>query len=112
MNRLTAQKAAFFTLFFLLLVISANAQEEKTPAKTTGQVTADESFTLNISESRINETNYERSTDVRIGANNQTGVEVQVGATVRARNITINLRGVTGNVRFRASLEKIRRLTQ
>ena len=110
MNRLTAQRSCFFLLFLLAFTYAANAQDNNTADKNK-QTTADENFTLNITESRVTETNYERSTQVEIGgAQDNSAVEVRVGATVRAQNIVITLRGVTGNVRFRASLEKIRRL--
>ena len=110
MNRFTAFKTAFSILFFLVLAVSADAQTaQNTPAKTPEQIAADEFFTLNIVEERINEIVYERSTVVQIAAN-ESRVELQVGATVRAQKISINLRGITGNIRFRASLEKIRRL--
>lgn len=67
---------------------------------------ADEDFELNIDESRTTESNYERSTNVEV---NHANVSVGVGASVRAQRIEILLRGVTGRVRFRASLEAIRR---
>lgn len=114
MNRFTAQRLCFLFLFFLTLVFSASAQtQENNPARQNAPTTsaADESFTLNITESRTSETNYERSTQVEAGGTQNTAaVEVRVGAAVRAQNMVITLRGITGNVRFRASLEKIRRL--
>lgn len=110
MNRLTAQKWCFSVLFLLTLGLAASAQDNKPADK--NKTTTDENFTLNITESRVTETNYERSTEVEIGASNDSAVEVRAGATVRAKNIVITLRGITGNVRFRASLEKIRRLLE
>ncbi|HVE57236.1 MAG TPA: hypothetical protein VNB22_10440 [Pyrinomonadaceae bacterium] len=111
MNRLTAQRLCFLFLFLLTLTFSANGQQENNPVPRNTPETADESFTLNITESRTSETNYERSTQVETGGvQNGTAVEVRVGAGVRAQNIVITLRGITGNVRFRATLEKIRRL--
>lgn len=113
MNRFAAQKLCFLFLFFLTLTFSASGQQENNPARQNAPTTADETFTLNITESRKIETNYERSTQVETGGGqNGAAVEVGVGATVRAQNIVITLRGITGNVRFRASLEKIRRLLE
>lgn len=96
MNVFTAQRFSLFVLVFLALACAANAQE-----------TADEDFTLNITEERVTETNYERSTQVEVG-DNKSGVSVRVGASVSAQTITLTLRGITGNVRFRASLEKVK----
>ncbi|MDQ3800042.1 MAG: hypothetical protein M3384_11355, partial [Acidobacteriota bacterium] len=78
-------------------------------APTTGErttTTADEDFELNIGESRTTENDYRRSTGVEI---NRANVSVGVGAAVSARRIDLLLRGVTGSVRLRASLEAIRR---
>jgi hypothetical protein len=113
MNRFTAQGLCFLFLSFLTLTFSASGQQENTAARQNAPPTSDESFSLNISESRTSETNYERSTQIEFGGvQNGPAVEVHVGATVRAQNIVITLRGITGDVRFRASLEKIRRLIQ
>jgi len=113
MNRFTAQRLCFLFLFFLTLTFSANGQQENNPARQNTPTTSDESFILNITESRTSETNYERSTQVEAGGlQNKAAVEVRVGAAVRAQNIVITLRGITGNVRFRSSLEKIRRLLE
>jgi hypothetical protein len=98
MNCFTAQRFGLFVLFFLAFACAADAQDK---------TRADENFTLNINEERITESNYERSTQVETG-DDKTGVTVRVGVSVRAQNITLTLRGITGNVRFRASLEKIR----
>lgn len=112
MNRFAAHRLWFFVLFLSALVFSASAQDSN-PADKNKSTTADEKFTLNITENRVSETNYERSTKVEVGsAQNERAVEVRVGAEVRAQNIVITLRGITGNVRFRASLEKIRRLLE
>lgn len=69
-------------------------------------VETDENFVLNITEERLTEIGYERSTAVEVrGAD---GLAVGAGAFVRAGTINILLRGITGNVSFRASLESIR----
>lgn len=102
MNSFTARRFGLFALFFLALACAANAQDK---------TTADENFILNITGERVAETNFERSTAVEIG-DGASGVEVRVGVSANAENITLTLRGITGNVRFRASLEKINRLIQ
>ncbi|MET0751755.1 MAG: hypothetical protein ABWZ66_00145 [Pyrinomonadaceae bacterium] len=98
MNGFTAQRFGLFVLFVLALACTADAQDK---------TQADENFALNITDERITETNYERSTEVEVG-DDKTGVSVRVGASVSAQTITLTLRGITGNVRFRASLDKIR----
>ncbi|HEX8249586.1 MAG TPA: hypothetical protein VF599_15520 [Pyrinomonadaceae bacterium] len=87
------------------LIFSAGVRgQNQTPAP---NETADEDFELNIADSsRTTETNYRRSTGVEISG---SSVTVGVGATVSAQKIDLFLRGVTGRVRFRASLEAIRR---
>jgi hypothetical protein len=97
-------------LFFACVVVAASlifsgnvcGQNQTVPATDA----ADEDFELNISESRSTESNYKRSTNVEI---NEANVSVGVGATVQAQKIDLLLRGITGRVRFRASLEAIRR---
>ena len=97
MNCRAAQKLAFLVLFILSTACFASAQDDNQ---------LDETINLNITQERVTETNYERSTEVKIG-DAETKVSVRVGASVSAQTITINLRGITGNGRFRASLEKI-----
>jgi hypothetical protein len=112
MNRFTAQNSCFLILFFLVLAYTASGQETRKNISADKPVSADESFTLNITESRTSETNYERSTRVEVGRRDESAVFVGVGAAVQAQKIVITLRGITGDVRFRASLEKIRRLLE
>jgi hypothetical protein len=92
-----------FGLVAASLIFSADARGQNQTAPTTA---ADEDFELNINDSRTTETNYKRSTNVEI---NEANVSVGVGASVQAQRIDLFLRGVTGRVRFRASLEAIRR---
>jgi hypothetical protein len=97
-------------LFFACALVAASlifsgdarGQNQTAPANDA----ADEDFELNIGDSRTTESNYKRSTNVEI---NEANVSVGVGATVQAQKIDLLLRGVTGRVRFRASLEAIRR---
>jgi len=94
--------AGVFAAASLIFSAAARGQNPTTPPRDT----TDEDFELNIDESRATESNYERSTNVEI---NNANVSVGVGAVVKAQRIDILLRGVTGRVRFRASLEAIRR---
>lgn len=105
MKSIALLRALFFVcgLVAASLIFSADARGQNSTAP---RDTADEDFELNIDESRTTETNYERSTSVEL---NNANVSVGVGASVRAQKIDIVLRGVTGRVRFRASLEAIRR---
>ena len=64
-----------------------------------------EEFDLNIVERRITETNFERSLQARIDGEN---VCLLVGVGAEGQRIDVTLRGVTGHVRFRASIERIR----
>lgn len=100
-------RALFFVcgLMAASLIFSAAARGQNPSSPTRGDK-ADEDFELNIDNSRTTEMNYKRSTNVEINAPN---VSVGVGATVSAQRIDLFLRGVTGRVRFRASLEAIRR---
>jgi hypothetical protein len=105
MNKLLPQ---FFNIALFLFALGFSSQSIR--AQTAPQTTADENYQLNIGESRTTETNYERTTLVQLSFDrNQANVSIGVGAAVRAEKITITLRGITGNVRFRASLETLRR---
>ena len=104
MNCRAAQKFGFLVLFLLSFAVFASAQDKN-------RATANEDFTLNITEERTTETNYQRSTDVEAGGA-ESGLTVRVGTMVSAQTIDITLRGITGNGRFRASLEKITRRIQ
>lgn len=82
----------------------------QTSAPKNQKTNADENFELNIGESRVTETDYERSTRVSIGdEQDKSGLSVGVGAIVQAQRIDILLRGINGRVRFRASLDEIQK---
>jgi 1-deoxy-D-xylulose 5-phosphate reductoisomerase len=104
MNYLAARKMFFLVLLFPILTAAAQAQVRNETA-------AEENFTLNISQETIRETDFERSTKVET-ADREGNVSVRVGAAVNAKNAVITLRGITGNVTFRASLEIIERLLE
>ena len=64
-----------------------------------------EEFDLDIGERRITEANFERSLRAVIEGEN---VRLLVGVSAEAERIDVTIRGVTGHVRFRASIERIR----
>lgn len=85
----------------------AQTKNDTNASPQTNQTTADENFQLNIIEKRITETNFERSTEVRLVNDNRGGLVLQVGVGARGEKMDVLLRGIFGNVRFRASLEAI-----
>jgi hypothetical protein len=103
--QMRAKRIFSIIIFGLLFSCLAMGQTDSV-----ARTSADENFRLNISESRVSESNYERSTSVEVSSNNrQNAVFVRVGATATAEKIAIVLRGVKGDVRFRASLDALRR---
>jgi len=74
------------------------------------ETTADEDFELNIDQRRITENDFHASTAVEAGGAEPNGLDLRVGAVVRASEIDVLLRNVRGRVRFRASLEQVLRL--
>ncbi|HWS53724.1 MAG TPA: hypothetical protein VN228_06350 [Pyrinomonadaceae bacterium] len=104
-----------------LIIVSAAAAAAQTrapeaprgplapPAQTTG-ATADEDFELDIAARRITERDFQASTSVAAGDAEPGGLDLRVGAAVRASDIDVQLRNVRGRVRFRASLESVLRL--
>lgn len=89
----------FFAQFAVPSEASAQASEN--------QSTREENFKLNITTKKISEENYRA--DVEVGAETPTNpsVSVNVGVGVRAKRITATLINITGDVKFRGSLEKI-----
>lgn len=71
---------------------------------------ADEDFDLNITERRINEPEFFASTEVAAGDESARGLSLRVGVAVGAERIDVLLRNVQGHVRFRASLDALRRV--
>lgn len=74
------------------------------------QSDADESFELNIAERRITEQNFFASTAVAAGEEGARGLDLRVGVAVGAERIDVTLRNVRGSVRFRGSLDALRRV--
>ena len=63
-----------------------------------------EDFELNIAFERITETDFIRSTEAELTT---PKLRLRVGVSVDAGSIDVTLRGITGRVRFRASMEEL-----
>ncbi|HEX8422557.1 MAG TPA: hypothetical protein VF634_04055 [Pyrinomonadaceae bacterium] len=70
----------------------------------------DENFELNIAERRITEQDFFASTAIETEAGEAHGLSLRVGVAVGASEIDVLLRNVRGSVRFRASLDVLRRV--
>lgn len=81
------------------------------PQRATGDVNAagdaNEDFELNIAERRITEANFFASTSVNVSAG---ALRLGVGVALGAERIDVLLRNVSGRVRFRGSLDALRRV--
>ncbi|MDX6270041.1 MAG: hypothetical protein QOD28_1264 [Acidobacteriota bacterium] len=83
------------------------------PATNTGanmQANVDENFELNIAERRITERDFFASTSIETGEASAHGLSLRVGVAVGASEIDVLLRNVQGRVRFRGSLDALRRV--
>ncbi len=104
--------SGFFCIAILIAMFAPSVftqtKTDTTVSPQTNQATADENFQLNITEERITETNFARSTDVRLANDNRGGLLLQIGVGVRGEKIDVLLRGIFGNVRFRGSLDAIK----
>lgn len=113
-NKIYKSKLTVLSLMFCgLYILSGNiygqtANPAPSPSNNQNQVTADENFELNITQKRITETDFARSTDVKLSNAESGGLRVEVGVGVRAESIDVIMRGIYGRVRFRASLESLR----
>lgn len=83
------------------------AQQESTSVPTQARTSADETFELNIAEKRITQNGFEASTSVEAGEESARGLRLRVGVAVGAGEINVLLRNVRGQVRFRATLERV-----
>ena len=86
------------------------AATQQTRAADAARGEADEDFDLNIVERRISEQDFFASTEVSAGAEAARGLALRVGVAVGAERIDVLLRNVRGHVRFRASLDALRRV--
>jgi hypothetical protein len=84
------------------------------PAASSGALKAwesvDENFELNIAERRITERDFFASTSIETEAGSAGGLSLRVGVAVGASEIDLLLRNVRGRVRFRGSLDALRRV--
>lgn len=80
----------------------SNRQVEPAP-----RLEADETFKLNIPEKHFTERDFAASTSVGFASTNPEKMSVQVGVAMRVQTIRIDLRNVTGTVRFRGSVQRI-----
>lgn len=107
MNHKKLRYALSLLLLFFGISLLAPRTATSQSALGTDHISADEVFDLNIREERINETYFERSTSVQLHLG---GISLRAGAGVSASQIDVNLRGVTGHVRFRGSFDRLRAL--
>lgn len=98
------RKNLFFLSAFCIFVFSTCVFGQK---DSTDQTTADENFKLNITNKQVTETNYKAKVEVAVELKSAPEVAVGVGAKVEAQKITLTLKNIFGDVRFRGSLEKI-----
>lgn len=82
------------------------------PGESGARGDVDETFELNIAERRITEQNFFASTSVAAGEEGARGLDLRVGVAVGAERIDVTLRNVRGRVRFRGSLDALRRVLE
>jgi hypothetical protein len=80
------------------------------PTSALTQGSSDEDFDLNIPERRITRENFFASTELAAGDESARGLSLRVGVEVGAERIDVLLRNVQGHVRFRGSLDALRRV--
>lgn len=108
---MTRARAALLgaALFFAAPAHAQTRTPAVAPPPAAEGATADEDFELDITQRRITESDFSAATAVEAGGG-PGGLDLRVGATVRAAEIDVLLRNVRGRVRFRASLETVLRL--
>jgi len=79
-------------------------------AQNAGAANVDENFELNIAERRITERDFYASTAIETDGGDSHGLSLRVGVGVGASEIDVLLRNVRGSVRFRGSLDVLRRI--
>jgi hypothetical protein len=114
-------KFCFLVLLLLAVGITAattsvgqvrSKPDSVTQVKPAPRIQADETFELNITEKHFTEENFETSTSVGLGTADSKRLSLQIGVALRARTIKVDLRNVTGTVRFRGSVQRILDLVQ
>ena len=110
MHKLSRFTLACFILCagFVLATAQESGNAPRAPQSSDAARTeADETFDLNITERRITERDFEASTSVEAGDESARGLRLKIGVAVGAEEIDVLLRNVRGQVRFRASLERV-----
>jgi hypothetical protein len=116
MSKLLRIQLAFCALSLAATLAAAQGgrttSENTEPASQTGtntqaRTSADETFELNIGERRITRREFTASTSVEAGEERAKGLSLRVGVELGASSIDVLLRNVRGQVRFRASLERV-----
>ena len=97
-------KIKSFVFLLSLLICASNAFGQQAADDKT---TADENFKVEISDKKVVETDYESKVELSVNSESNPAVSVNIGAAVRAEKITLTLKNIFGDVRFRGSLEKI-----
>lgn len=86
-----------------------SATQQQSASDSEARTSADETFELNITERRITRRDFEASTSVEAGEESARGLALKVGVAVGAGSIDVILRNVRGQVRFRATLDRVLR---
>jgi hypothetical protein len=120
MRFLQVTALALFVLAASSVMTLAQEEEGSAPAQTPGpsaqssassnseaRTDANETFELNITERRITRRDYEASTSVEAGEESARGLNLRIGVAVGADSIDVLLRNVRGQVRFRATLDRV-----
>lgn len=97
-------KKGFFCSAFCIFVFSTGVFGQQ---KADDQATVKEDFQLNITNKQVTETNYNPKLEVAVKSETEPQVRLQVGAEVKAEKVTMTLKNIFGDVRFRGSLERI-----
>ncbi len=101
--------SAISSLFFISGVAQIPPTAQTVETHKQNQITANENFELNIVQDRITEAKFERSTSVELKNESYGSLRVEAGAGVRGEQVNVFLRGITGRVTFRASLEPLQK---
>lgn len=86
---------------------AARAPSQSAASDSEARTNADETFELNITERRITQRDFAASTSVEAGEESARGLNLRVGVAVGAESIDVLLRNVRGQVRFRATLDRV-----
>ena len=85
-------------------ILDTNSQTENNKSQFSNIVN---NFELNITNQQINKQNYQASTSLGVGQLSKNGISLNIGASVQASQIKMQLRNVQGQVHFRASSKRL-----